>query len=230
MKTHKYILGISLLVTIVSFVFVIFSSDGSKLFQIMLAFMGSAFVAFLLEIPNYISLKKENKNKIYGSLFWLKSHLTMLNNTIEKVLEDNKYIPQFFYNQSINQINSDLFVLSSFDLNYYMTKSKRELCSSVINDLTYKVYNLTSITTKYSISYGEKKIALIQKQKYTPNMDDNILPEMMRDELTEISSLCLSYIKYIDAQVKKLFSDKQHNMWELDDKKIKEMTETFKSN
>ena len=229
MKTRKNILVISLFVSIISFVCILFLNDDSKAFQIMLAFMGSAFVAFLLEIPNYINLRKDHFSKLYWSLWWLKSHLTILNNTIENVLNSNDNIHQDFYVQSLNQINNDLYTLQNFDTDYYTSKTKKEECSYIIDNIRDKFNTLVSETSSYSIAYVKKKIELIQNNSITNNY--NILSaEIMKKELTNISSFCVSYIESLDKQVEIIFSKKQFNKWKLTSEKINHMTETFKNN
>ena len=64
MKTHRNILIISFIIGIVSLPF-LFLLDKGKLYEIMLALFTSSIISFLLELPNYFSLKSENDNKLY---------------------------------------------------------------------------------------------------------------------------------------------------------------------
>ena len=65
MKAHRNILFLSFFAGLISLLFVIILAQSTKGFQIALAFMGSSFISFLLELPNFISLRKENFNRLY---------------------------------------------------------------------------------------------------------------------------------------------------------------------
>ena len=60
MKTHRNILIISFIIGIISLPFLIFLDKG-KIYEIMLALLTSSIISFLLELPNYFSLKNDNK-------------------------------------------------------------------------------------------------------------------------------------------------------------------------
>lgn len=223
MKTHRNILFISLFISVISLVFVILLEQNMKEFQISLAFMGSAFISFMLELPNFISLRQENANKLYYFLNDLKTHTMLLKNDISSHLENYDIINEKFYVQSMEKISYALNGLKNFDLNFYTLKKKNQIVANVFNNITNAYNNLNQSTMKFPIDYNKRKIEILD----TENRDRNISPNELSDSLICISNMCDNLIEVIDLQAEILFSKRKRIQWSLDDLTIKNVINNF---
>ena len=107
MKTHRNIIIISFTIIALSLPFLIILDKG-KIYEIMLALFTSAVISFLLELPNYLTLKKVNKDKLYLSLLYAKSNALFLINNIKTLKTNNQTLFDKFYSQNVSDINNNL--------------------------------------------------------------------------------------------------------------------------
>lgn len=164
MKPHRNILIISFIIGIISLPFLIFLDKG-KIYEIMLALLTSSIISFLLELPNYFSLKNDNKSKLYASLYSAKSHAYFLINDIENMKDNNISLIDKFYSQNVNNINIDLNILETYDKDYYFLKSKNEHISYLKRNLRSSWQNINLASLKFSISFAKLKMEKIQKNE-----------------------------------------------------------------
>lgn len=223
MKTHRNILFISITITFVSLIFVIILNTNGKGFQIALAFMGSAFISFMLELPNYISLKEENNNKLYYYLNELKNQSALLKNGIENNLKTYNSISDKFYDQNIEKISIALSKLKTFDLNYHLTKKKNFQVFNIFNIITNSFNNLEQSTRKFKMDFNKKKIEILTTEK----SDRNISPIELSDSLNCMIEMCTSLINTINQQANLLLSKKKMNQWNTDDLILKNVINSF---
>lgn len=223
MKTHRNILFISLSISIISLIFVICLNQNLKGFQIALAFMGSAFISFMLELPIYISLKNENANKLYFFLSELKTQTILFKNNIDNSLCKFDVINEKFYEKDMEKIMSALNNLKSFDLNYFPFKKKNYTTLTIFNNITAAYNNLNQSTMIFPIEFNKKKIEIIQNE----NNDRNISPNELIKSLNCISTMCSNLIDTIDSQALLLLSKRKAIQWSLDDLAIKNIINSF---
>lgn len=226
MKTHRNILFISLTITIISLAFVIYLNQSEKFFQIALAFMGSAFISFMLELPNFVSLRQENANKLYYFLSELKTQTMLLKNNISHHLETFNIINDKFYEQSIEKISFALNNLKTFDLNYHLLKKKNYITVNIFNNITNAYNNLNQAVMKFSIDFNKRKIEILK----TENYDRHISPTELLESLNYISLMCSNLIETINLQAPLLLSKRQITQWSLDDLTIKNVINNFNIN
>lgn len=207
MKTHRNILIISFIIGIISLPFLLFLDKG-KIYEIMLALLTSSIISFLLELPNYFSLKHDNKSKLYASLYSAKSHAYFLINNIQDLKNNN--IPLFdkFYSQNINSINMDLNILEMYDKDYYFFKSRNEKISYLKRNLRSSWQNINLASLKFSISFTKLKMEKIQK-----NENEMIFIPDIENEINLILEACKKFIKAIDDTASLLFTKKQLDNW-----------------
>ena len=158
MKTHRNILKISFFIGFISLLLVIIFKKNSKEFQIALAFMGSSFISFLLELPKYISIKNEYKNRVYYALLDIKINATTLNASVNNMLNSSIVIDNF-YTQLIQNISFSVNYLRSFDPDYYFLKKKNILMSKIISSVRSAFDNVNIATLNYSTKYSKKHTA-----------------------------------------------------------------------
>lgn len=92
----------------------------------MLALFTSAIISFLLELPNYLTLKKVNKDKISLSLLYAKSNALFLLNNIKTLKTNNSTLFDKFYSQNVSDIKDNLITLESYDNNYHFNNNKND--------------------------------------------------------------------------------------------------------
>ncbi len=214
MKTHRMILLISLIVSVISLIVVIVVSQDSKVFQIFLGLMGSAIVAGLLEIPNYISLREENENRLYYSLYNIKSQLMIIWNTINSLKEKNSVIVEKICDYPIQIISVNMNNLYIFDNNYYLRKSKRKEYLNSISSIFNEYDKLINLYNYFSVHYYEHMIVIVEKE----GNKRNIIANEMIDDLNDILKKSIFLNDIIDAGVERILPKKLRIKWEEDEK------------
>lgn len=223
MKTHRNILFISITITIISLIFVIILNTDGKCFQITLAFMGSSFISFLLELPNYISLKEENNNKLYYYLNEVKNQSSLLKNSIENALKAYNSITDKFYDQNIEKISISLYQLKTFDPNYHLTKKKNYQVFNIFNIITNSFNNLDQSTRKFKMDFNKKKIEILTIEK----KDRNISPIELSNSLKCMIEMCTNLINTTNKQASLLLSKRKMIQWNIDDMILQNVINSF---
>ena len=224
MKTHRNILIISVIITLACLGFVIYYEQDNKLFQIALAFMGGSVVSFLLEIPNYFSLKNENNLKFYGSLLELKTQSMLLNHNIQSLLSYYDSIDINFHENIINKLSLLLSKLKEFDSNYYFQKKKNQIVNQAFGNIERTYNNLNQATMKFRINFSRKKMEILSVEKN----DRSISPKELEYSLNLISDMCNNLIETIDYQATLLLTKKELIKWKLDDSTLITAINKFK--
>lgn len=207
MKTHRNILIISFIIGIISLPFLIFLDKG-KIYEIMLALLTSSIISFLLELPNYFSLKNDNKAKIYASLYSAKSQAYFLINSIENMKDNNISLIDKFYSQNVNNMNMDLNILDTYDNDYYFFKNKNEQISYLKKNLRSSWQNINLASLKFSISFTKLKMEKTQRNE----IEIIFIPEI-ESEINLILKACKKFMKAIDDTASLVFTKKQLENW-----------------
>jgi|GEM_PF-2420598 hypothetical protein len=223
MKAHRNILFLSFFSGLISLLFVIALAQSTKGFQIALAFMGSSFISFLLELPNFISLRKENFNRLYYSLYDIKANTSILKMNINNVLNSN-IVTDKFYDQIVQNISNSTNNLRGFDPNYYLSKRQNALISGTINSICNAFNNVNQSSLKYTANYYRKRL----DNTINEGQDRNITPNEMIEELTSIFDNAEALINLINTQAQYIFSKTQYKFWLIDDAIITNTNNNFK--
>lgn len=223
MKTHRNILKISFFIGFISLLLVIIFKKNSKEFQIALAFMGSSFISFLLELPKYISIKNEYKNRVYYALLDIKINATTLNASVNNMLNSSIVIDNF-YTQLIQNISFSVNYLRSFDPDYYFLKKKNILMSKIISSVRSAFDNVNIATLNYSTKYSKKKLEININEK----SDRNISPIEISDDLNIILEYSTQLINLINNYAIYIFSKIKYKLWLIDDATIINLNNNFK--
>lgn len=223
MKAHRNILFLSFFAGLISLLFVIALAQSTKGFQIALAFMGSSFISFLLELPNFISLRKENFNRLYYSLYDIKANTSILKMNVNNVLNSN-IVTDKFYDQIVQNISNSTNNLRGFDPNYYLSKRRNALISGTINSICNAFNNVNQSSLKYTANYYLKRL----DNTINEGQDRNITPNEMVEELTSIFDNAEALINLINTQAQYIFSKTQYKFWLIDDAIITNTNNNFK--
>ena len=223
MKAHRNILFLSFFAGLISLLFVIALAQSTKGFQIALAFMGSSFISFLLELPNFISLRKENFNRLYYSLYDIKANTSILKMNVNNVLNSN-IVTDKFYDQIVQNISNSTNNLRGFDPNYYLSKRRNALISGTINSICNAFNNVNQSSLKYTANYYRKRL----DNTINEGQDRNITPNEMIEELTSIFDNAEALINLINTQAQYIFSKTQYKFWLIDDAIITNTNNNFK--
>lgn len=223
MKAHRNILFLSFFAGLISLLFVIVLAQSTKGFQIALAFMGSSFISFLLELPNFISLRKENFNRLYYSLYDIKANTSILKMNINGALKSN-IVTDKFYDQIVQNISNSTNNLRGFDPNYYLSKRQNALISGTINSICNAFNNVNQSSLKYTANYYRKRL----DNTINEGQDRNITPNEMIEELTSIFDNAEALINLINTQAQYIFSKTQYKFWLIDDAIITNTNNNFK--
>ena len=223
MKAHRNILFLSFFAGLISLLFVIALAQSTKGFQIALAFMGSSFISFLLELPNFISLRKENFNRLYYSLYDIKANTSILKMNVNNVLNSN-IVTDKFYDQIVQNISNSTNNLRGFDPNYYLSKRQNALISGTINSICNAFNNVNQSSLKYTANYYRKRL----DNTINEGQDRNITPNEMIEELTSIFDNAEALINLINTQTQYIFSKTQYKFWLIDDAIITNTNNNFK--
>lgn len=210
MKTHRNILIISFIIGIVSLPF-LFLLDKGKLYEIMLALFTSSIISFLLELPNYFSLKSENDNKLYYSLFGAKVQASFLINSIENIIFNNNSLVDKFYFQNLNNMNINLTAFNSYDEDYYFLKNKNNKVSILKNDLQMAWQNINLTTLKFSIDFSQ-----LRTTKTAYHQIGIIYAIEMINNLNLIIESCKNFIQVTNSIASIIFTKKQLEKWSID--------------
>ena len=210
MKTHRNILIISFFIGVITLPFLFLLNDG-KAYEIMLALFTSSFISFLLELPNYFSLKKENDYKLYSSLFWAKSQASILINNIENIKSNNNSLFDKFYFQNVNDMNLNLNIVRSFDEDYYFSKRKNEKIVLLKNELCNSWQNVNLAALHFSVNFSQIRI-----KKTKDGKADIISAIEIENELDLIVESCKNFMKTIDKITLIIFTKKQLEKWNID--------------
>lgn len=200
MKTHRNILLISLIITFISFAFVIYLDKDDKFFQIALTLMGSSFISFMLELPNYISLRHENVNKLFYFLNELKNQTMLFKNSINSLIKNYDIVNDKFYEKSMEKI---LFALNN--LKTFILKKKNNIVANVFTNITNSYNNLNQTVMKFPIDFAKRKIEILE----TESTDRNISPNELINSLDGITTMCDNLIETINQQVPILLSKRK---------------------
>lgn len=215
MKSHRNILIISFLTSLLSLFFVVLLPQASKLFQIALALMGSSIIAFLIEIPVFISIKKDNYNKLYYSLYDLKANSSILKSNIDNLL-NNDIVIDHFYDSIIQNLTNSIINLRCFDSNYYFSQKRNNIIFGAINSICNAFNNIKLATSKYSANYSGKRLEIVIDE----GKERNITPNEMTNELKCILLNSEVLIKTINTHASYIFSKNQYKIWLIDDSNI----------
>ena len=210
MKAHRNILIISFILGIGSLPLLLLLDKGN-LYEIMLALFTSSIISFLLELPNYFSLKNENNYKLYSSLFWAKSQASILINSIENIKFNNDFLLEKFYFQSVSDMNSHLNVVESCDSDYYFSKKKNEKMACLKNVLRNSWQNINQTALKFSVNFCQLKI-----KKTKSGQSDMVSALEMENELNLIVESCKNFMQTIDVITPMIFTKKQSEKWSID--------------
>lgn len=223
MKAHRNILFLSFFAGLISLLFVIALAQSTKGFQIALAFMGSSFISFLLELPTFISLRKENFNRLYYSLYDIKANTSILKMNVNNVLNSN-IVTDKFYDQIVQNISNSTNNLRGFDPNYYFSKKRNAVISGTINSICNAFNNVNQSSLKYTANYYRKKL----DNTINEGQDRNITPNEMVEELKSIFDNAEALINLINTQAQYIFSKTQYKFWLIDDAIITNTNNNFK--
>lgn len=212
MKVHRSTLLITCIISILSLCLIIILPTNSRLFQIALAFLGSSFISFMLEIPNYLSLKHDYANRLYFSLFELKGNINILINIIENEMEKNQTISEMFYSDLLNKINISTNNIRNFDANYYIANKRKEQLLKSLSNLYTAFNNLSNSTSVYRIDYCNIKINIIQAEQ----RDRNLTTEDIKDSLQQILYCCNSFLEIIEENIQFILPNNKQNNWKSD--------------
>ena len=207
MKTHRNIIIISFTIIALSLPFLIILDKG-KIYEIMLALFTSAVISFLLELPNYLTLKKVNKDKLYLSLLYAKSNALFLINNIKTLKTNNQTLFDKFYSQNVSDINNNLITLESYDSNYYFNKNKNDTILNVKNNIRNAWHNINLATLKYSVSFTQLKLEKFQKHE-----SETIFTTELNKELDLILEATNIFIKSIEDTISLIFTREQITKW-----------------
>lgn len=210
MKTHRLILIISIVVAFISLPFLIIFDNG-KIYELALALLSSSIISFLLELPNYYSLKNENKQKIYNSLLYAKINANYLVNNIENIKKSNMPLFDKFYTENVNTILMNLYNLDTYDTNYYIRKNKNENIKYIKSNLRSAWNNINLASLHYSIDFN--KLQLIKIQNNTPNY---VYYVELEDDIKLIVDACENFINDINTAAKLTLTKKQFEIWNID--------------
>ena len=224
MKTHRSILFLSFTLGIISFIIVIFTCKDSKIFQIFLGLMGSSIVAGLLEIPNYISFREENENRIFSSLLNIKIQLIVIENTINKIIKTNGIITKSICDYPNQIINANMNTIYYFDRNYYLKKSKKNECKDALSSIDKAYNSFISLYSNYFIHYNEQLIEIIKKE----DKERNIVANEMIDDLNELLDNSKLFYSLIDNEIKKILPKKIIKKWEEEEKRLQNYRNNMK--
>lgn len=225
MKTCRIILVLSLFITIISLFAVLIIFEG-LINNIFLAFMGSSFVSFLLEIPNYFKMKSENSDRLYGSLYSIKVHAKQLKNIIENLINTNSNVVINMNEALLNQIIIDFSVLQSVD-SFLFLGIKKKYLSDIIIDINIKKDNLQSSIIDYEIAYNYILVEL-NKNNISNNIITIIPANMVEKNLLFVSKMCEELIEGINDQCELIFTKKMKSKWIIGNQTISNMTARFK--
>lgn len=223
MKTRRIILYTTFFITLLSIILVIFTKNNSKQFQIALALMGSSFISFILELPNYIELKANNRKNLYFYLHEIKLNIHIIQNTIER---SNYYdvLPDKFCEEIINKLRFGINQLYYFDSNYYLSKTKNIIIANSLSSLRDSINNLNSSLLSYPIEYYKKKIIVIEQEK-----NERLLkPFEMVNSLQLINNMCATSIEALESNSKILLNKKELKQWAIDDIMLKNINNSIK--
>lgn len=223
MKAHRNILFLSFFAGLISLLFVIALAQSTKGFQIALAFMGSSFISFLLELPNFISLRKENFNRLYYSLYDIKANTSILKMNVNNILNSN-IVTDKFYDQIVQNISNFTNNLRGFDPNYYFSKKRNAIISGTINSICNAFNNVNQSSLKYTANYYRKRL----DNTINEGQDRNITPNEMVEELKSIFDNAEALINLINTQAQYIFSKAQYKFWLIDDAIITNTNNNFK--
>ena len=211
MKVNRSILILSFFVGIVSLFFVIFLSKDTKEFQIALAFIGSSFISFLLELPNFISMKVNNLNMVYYTLQDIKASTSILIMSINDLLNNDIVIDKF-YEQQIQKIETNVNNLKLFDHNYYLLRRNNTIMLNSINSIYGAFSNIKTSSLKYSVNYSTLGLSNARK-----GQSRNIFSNEMANELMCIRENSEYLINLMNTQVKHIFTKTTYRRWLNDD-------------
>ena len=217
MKTHRRIIIISLIASVLSFIAILFFEQESRTFQIFMGLMGSALVTFLVEIPNYLSIKEENENKLYYSLLNIKIQIIVLENSINGLINSNSILNEKICDRIIQFISIYLNNLNSFDSNYYMWKKKRECMQEKIIRINNIFSELEQFSYLFESAYITKRIQIIEKE----GKNRNVMSNEMLDELNTLLKKWENYYKVVNEIGNSCFSGKLKKQWENNEIEIK---------
>ena len=223
MKAHRNILFLSFFSGLISLLFVIALAQSTKGFQIALAFMGSSFISFLLELPTFMSLRKENFNRLYYSLYDIKVNTSILKMNVNSALNSN-IVTDKFYDQIVQNISNSTNNLRDFDPNYYLSKRRNAVISGTINSICNAFNNVNQSSLKYTANYYHKRL----DNTINEGQDRNITPNEMIEELTSIFDNAEALINLIDTQAQYILSKTQYKFWLIDDAIITNTNNNFK--
>ena len=223
MKAHRNILFLSFFAGVISLLFVVVLPQSTKGFQIALAFMGSSFISFLLELPNFISLRKENFNRLYYSLYDIKANTSILKMNVNNALSSN-IVTDKFYDQIVQNISNSTNNLRGFDPNYYLFKKRNAVISGTINSICNAFNNVNQSSLKYTANYYRKRL----DNTINEGQDRNITPNEMVEELKIIFDNAEALINFINTQAQYIFSKTQYKFWLIDDAIITNTNNNFK--
>lgn len=223
MKAHRNILFLSFFAGLISLLVVIALAQSTKGFQIALAFMGSSFISFLLELPTFISLRKENFNRLYYSLYDIKANTSILKMNVNNVLNNN-IVTDKFYDQIVQNISNSTNNLRGFDPNYYFSKKRNAVISGIINSICNAFNNVNQSSLKYTANYYRKRL----DNTINEGQDRNITPNEMVEELKRIFDNAEALINLINTQAQYIFSKTQYKFWLIDDAIITNTNNNFK--
>lgn len=223
MKAHRNILFLSFFSGLISLLFVIILPQSTKEFQISLAFMGSSFISFLLELPNFISLRKENFNRLYYSLYDIKANTSILKMNVNGALNSN-VVTDKFYDQIVQNISNSTNNLRGFDPNYYLSKRRNAVISGTINSICNAFNNVNQSSLKYTTNYYHRRL----DNNINEGQDRNITPNEMVEELTSILDNSEVLINLVNTHAQYIFSKTQYKFWLIDDAIITNTNNNFK--
>ena len=211
MKTHRSILFLSFFAGVVSLFFVIILSNNTKGFQIALAFIGSSFISFLLEFPNFISIKTNNFNMLYYTLQDIKTNSSFLIMDIHNLHENDIVTNKFFYNY-IQKIESSANNLRLFDCNYYLLRKNNITMLNTINSICSAFNNVKAASLKYNVNY-----CTLNLDNAVNNQTRSITSSEMVNDLICIRDNAEYLINLINTQAKYTFTKTTYKRWINDD-------------
>ena len=208
MKAHRYILIISFMISIISFILILIIPNKGKTFQIFLAFLGSSFISFMLELPVYLLHNRNNSNLLYYSLLDLKANTSIFINIINNTTNKSQLVSDKFYEAFINPISFALNNYRSLDSGFVISKKKALLYSKSFNNLTNALSNLKQASYTFDISFYNKKINKLQNKENVTITSKEMIKEYML-----LKNSCENIIKIIDDSALRLFSKNKYKEW-----------------
>lgn len=225
MKIKKWILIVAGIIFAGSLAIAIISPNGTKINSIVIGIMGSSFVSFVIELPDYYIECYSAKKRFFGDVFAMWTNMRQYLYWVNYIYNNKSFpIEENMPFQNFDMIGRLVYDLRFIDDEFYKNNLKYKKLFNEVNGINNEIYHNKESLEHFIL---EKKIELLKSGE-----DRQLASLNMQEELSTLRNKTEEKISLLEKEFARVLNKKEREAFEEAKKIVNEKinkTEFFKA-